>query len=84
MFTDKMFPFPTKALDYMISGDPTNLTNEEIECADLWLKDWEVVEVRDMTPEEIAEWSNPTRPSKKAVEEFADLEEIEDEYREAI
>lgn len=43
---------PTWSLGYIINGDATGLTDEEIRMIDNWLNDWQVQVVSPVTDEE--------------------------------
>jgi len=42
---------PTWSLCYVINGDPTGLTDDEIRMVDQWLNDWQVEIVSPITDE---------------------------------
>lgn len=64
--TTAVTDFPMNAIDYLLSGNSKNLTSNEKNAADLWLKDWELVEVRGMTEDEIKQYPN-LRPSLTSI-----------------
>lgn len=43
---------PTWSLCYLINGDATGLTDDEIRMADKWMDDWQVQIVSPVTDEE--------------------------------
>lgn len=43
---------PTWSLCYLINGDATGLTDDEIRMADKWMDDWQVQTVSPVTNEE--------------------------------
>lgn len=47
-----MEKIPTWSLCYIINGDATGLTDEEIRMIDNWLNDWQVQTVSPITDEE--------------------------------
>ena len=64
------------ALNYLMNGDHSNLSNEEKRQADLWLQDWELLEITKMTQEEKDEHKR-----EKALKPiYFQFEESDDEY----
>ena len=43
---------PTWSLAYIINGDATALTDDEVQTIDRWMKQWQVQDVSPLTDEE--------------------------------
>ena len=43
---------PTWSLAYIINGDTTALTDDEVQTIDRWMKQWQVQDVSPLTDEE--------------------------------
>lgn len=43
---------PTWSLAYIINGDATALTDDEVQTIDRWMKQWQVQDVSHLTDEE--------------------------------
>ena len=44
---------PTRSLAYIINGDATALTDDEVLTIDRWMKQWHVQDVSPLTDEEV-------------------------------
>ena len=57
---------PTWSLAYIINGDATALTDDEVQTIDRWMKQWQVQDVSPLTDEELFHPLPPFRTSHRS------------------
>lgn len=67
---------PFIALDYLTKGDSSNLTSVQIQIADVWAKDWEIISVEEISEDE------PTGTTRLEPCMVAEDREFDDDYKE--